>query len=98
MLSSIIKKSVFVAIAIGFFSSTASAYTITYHDSSIHERGFFKYKKNHHKNRIPRVIYYSTNNPNISIMIKNPTHVSKYEIKKALRSYIRSNRHYTSRW
>ena len=97
MLCSSIKKGILALGVIGLCATSASAYTITYHNHSNYDQNkFMHYKKNHSYQ--PRVVYYSTNNPNITIMVKNPKHVSQKEIQRALKNYLRTDGFYAKRW
>ncbi len=98
-----LKKTVLGIALLAIAASSANAYTVTYHKDSRfdtrHDRSFIPYQEKHHvKKHAPQVVYYSTNNPNVTIVVQNPKHVLKRDIERALRNFIRSNDFYSRRW
>ncbi|MEA1913855.1 MAG: hypothetical protein U9N30_00925 [Campylobacterota bacterium] len=105
---STVKKIAALFLLIGI-SSSLSASDFRHFGSSNHYSSYDYYKPSykpyykkrlHHKKqkRLNSIRYYDTNNPNITIMVKDSRHVSKREIKQALKQYLSQNFYGRNYW
>jgi len=107
-MKSIFKKIIFISIAIGIFSNVNAReffnnfddpYYINNYNSvykqNYHNKHYKPYKKHKHRKRVK---YYNTNNPNITIMVRDSRYVTKHDIKRALRQFLVQNYYYRNIW